>query len=137
MMLSIMVSAFTALNALNDTQLDAQSAFGVYKIRRELRDHVNYFLVEETKLATKYAARREDGAPDIRDGRVFFAGETDEEKRRNAEEYTRARKALCEVDAGVIGEKVTIRVPADMRLAPVFFELLDPFAVVEIDGAAV
>lgn len=137
MKLSIMVSAFTALNALNDTQLDAQSAFGVYKIRRELRDHVNYFLVEEMKLANKYAAKREDGAPDIRDGRVFFAGETDEEKRRNAEEYARARAALCEVDAGEIGGKVTIRVPADMRLAPVFFELLDPFAAVEIDGASV
>ena len=136
MMLSIMVSAFTALNMLNDTKLDAQSAFGVYKIRRELRDHVNYFLVEEMKLAGKYAAIREDGAPDIRDGRVFFAGEPDEEKHRNAEEYARKRKELCEVDAGEIGEKVTIRVPADMRLAPAFFELLEPFAVVEIDGAA-
>ena len=136
MLLSLMVPAITALNMLKDPELDPQTALGVYKIRSELSDHVNYCLVEGMKLAGKYAAIHDDGAPDIRDGRVFFAGETDEEKHRNAEEYARKRKELCEVDAGEIGEKVTIRVPADMRLAPVFFELLEPFAVVEIDGAA-
>lgn len=129
------VTAYTALQALNDATLDAQSAYNVYRLKNALRESVNYFVAEETKLAGKYA-KQKDGALEIRDGRIFFAGETDEERMANAEAYNRERAMLCAVDAdGVKFAKASIHVPAGFRLTPAFFEALEGFAVVAVDGA--
>lgn len=133
------VTAYTALQTLSDVSLPAQTAYDIFMMKQNLRGETNYFLGEEMKLAKKYAAKREDGQPDIRDGRVYFAGETDEERMENAKAYNEARAKLCWVEADYKYKNLpaVLRIPAGAKVTVALLEALAPVAKVVIDGTPV
>lgn len=133
------VTAYTALQTLSDVSLPAQTAYDIFMMKQNLRGETNYFLSEEMKLAKKYAAKREDGQPDIRDGRVYFAGETDEERMENAKAYNEARAKLCGVEADYKYKNLpaVLRIPAGAKVTVALLEALAPVAKVVIDGTPV
>lgn len=134
-----LVTAYTALLTLSDMKLDAQTAFDVYDMKRTLLTNASYFMNQEMKLASKYAAKREDGSPDIRDGRVIFAGADDTERTENAAAYNAARQKLCLVDADCkyesIESKKVLYIPSSERIMPSVFEALEPIARVVVNGS--
>lgn len=134
-----LVTAYTALLTLSDMRLDAQTAFDVYDMKRTLLTNASYFMNQEMKLASKYAAKREDGSPDIRDGRVIFAGADDAERAENAAAYNAARQKLCLVDVDCkyesIESKKVLHIPSSERIMPSVFEALEPIARVVVNGS--
>lgn len=133
-----LVTAYTALLTLSDMKLDAQTAFDIYDMKRTLQTNASYFANEEMKLALKFAAKREDGSPDIRDSRVIFAGADDAEKAMNATAYSTARQKLCSVEVdckyeGGENEKV-LYIPSSEKITPFVFEALEPIARVVVNG---
>lgn len=136
MKLITIVTAYAALGELSNIKLDAQTAYNVYEMKRNLREQVAYFTTEEMKLIDTYAARRADGQPDIRDGLVYFSGDTDEERAANARAYNTERAKLCSVDTRCIYDDrlAELRVPGNIRISPTVFEALESFAKVTIDA---
>ena len=127
------VNAFMALGVLSKEQLPADTAYAVYKLRRDIEPKVQFFKDEELKLANTYGARLGDGRLDIRSGRLMMRGDSEEERQASLRAYSEARDKLCTFEDDAVRAVPLVKLPKDIMIAPEVFEALEGFAAVEVD----
>lgn len=122
------VTVYAALLALSKTELPAQSAYNVVKIKKNILPQVEHFQKTELELVEKYAAKLDNGKPDVRQGRVMFETDTDKQC------YDKARHELCAIEDHYIYDKIDIVIPRHCTVSPGTLEALESVARVVIDG---
>ena len=70
---SQIVKAFPALAELKKLRLPYAKARDIHKAHKALESEFQFFAAEEAKLINEFAAKGENGTPQIADGRITFA----------------------------------------------------------------
>lgn len=116
------VNAYTAILALSDRECDYKTAHGLVLLKHRLQPHVEFFALREMELVSEYAAKDENGRPDINDrGKFVFADPV------KAEEYAARRAELGMVDVQESFPLLHVSMPATIR--PMYLEALEGFLI--------
>lgn len=116
------VHAYAAILELSNKDMDCKSAYALMKLERQLKDHVEFFLKEERKLAEQYA-KKEDGKP------VFTDTGFEYEDPSKREEYNEKHRELENLD-------VDFRKFGSLKLdsmTPRQMDALDGFIKIEVE----
>lgn len=130
-------AAYAALLTLDSEQLSAQDAYNIVRLKRLLAPKAQDFQNSEQALIERYGAKLPDGRPDIRGGRLMFAGADEDEKLYNGRAYDNARRELCAVEDDEELPRFELHFPADAKITPAALEALDSVSLVIIDAATV
>lgn len=114
---------YKAIEELSQIEMDCASAYAVVRLKKKLKDHVDFFIAEEMKLVQTYGKRNAGGIVEINEGTFRF---DDDQK---ALEYRRKRKELGAVQLDTNVNPVKITAPAKLR--PALIEDLE--GLVEFD----
>lgn len=116
---------YKALEELSQIEMDCASAYAVVRMKKKLKDHVDFFIAEEMKLVQTYGKKNAGGIVEINDdGKFYFDGD------QKALEYQRKRKELGEVELDTNVNPVKITAPAKLR--PALIEALE--GLVDFEG---
>ena len=119
--------AWAALPILTEREFPYRITWELVQLKRRIRSRVEFLNAEEAKLAKRFGELDSAGRLVLTEGRFRFAGETDEERIRNAEEFQRLRGELLAVEDGEVCEKVEIPVSLVPMLSAAALEALEPF----------
>lgn len=114
---------YKAIEELSQIEMDCASAYAVVRLKKKLKDHVDFFIAKEMKLVQTYGKRNAGGIVEINEGTFRF---DDDQK---AMEYQRKRKELGAVQLDTNVNPVKITAPAKLR--PALIEDLE--GLVEFD----
>ena len=115
------VTAYIAVQQLMEREMDYESAHALVVLKGRLKEHAEFFMAEEQKLAQEYGAKNEDGRVTIDEhGRFRMRDEA------AGAEYNRKRRELAAVNVEDI-EPVTVhRID---RISPAQIEALEGVVV--------
>lgn len=89
--------AYHAISELMKEPTSLQNAHALVTMRRELAPHAGFYADREMEIVGKYAVKKEDGSPDIRDGQFQVAAE-------NLKAFTEEHAELDAVEVSVGGK---------------------------------
>lgn len=129
-------AAYAALLAISDIDFPYKTSFAIVRMKQKIEPKYHFFTSEEMKLAVKYGVLRPDGTLDVKNGSFEFRGNDENERKKNAAEYTKKRNELCNVEDNEAFERPILRFPAGIKLKPLIIEALDGFCEFEADENA-
>ena len=114
------VNAYLAADEMSRERWSYEVALAVVKVKRALKDEVDFFLAEERKLVARYAQKDDRG--NIRltgEGRFVFRDPLE------GADYERERRALGETEVTPTHKLLRVRAPAEIK--PAYIEALEGF----------
>lgn len=114
------VNAYMAADEMSREKWPYAISLAVVKVKRALRDEVNFFLEEERKLVARYAAT--DARGNIRlteEGKFVFKDPLE------GADYERQRQELGETEVTPTHNLLQVRAPAEIK--PAYIEALEGF----------
>lgn len=114
------VNAYMAADEMSREKWPYAISLAVVKVKRALRDEMNFFLEEERKLVASYAATDDRG--NIRltpEGRFVFRDPAD------GADYERKRRELGETEITPTHKLLRVKAPSEIK--PSFIEALEGF----------
>lgn len=111
------VNAYLAAEEMSREKWPYPVALALVKVKRRVKDEVDFFLARERELVEEYAARDERG-----NIRLTSAGTFVFKDPAKGPAYEAARKELCETEIEIDHKPICVAAPAEIK--PAYIEAL-------------
>lgn len=121
------VNAYMAAEEMSKEKWPYQVALAVVKVKRAVKDEVDFFVEKERELVDEYAAKDEKGNIRLTKAGTFVFKDPSQ-----GPAYEAARRELSETEINLQQKVLRVRAPAEIK--PEYIEALEGFVEFTEDG---